>query len=91
MVGAFVTAFEAGIRLAALVLVVAIAGAAIVRRIIEGELSGSHAAIGLLFVAGLLIGVVSCGTVPLSLRFSYSQRAWLLCGQWLKWCRSGNS
>lgn len=65
MVGAFVAAFEAGIRLAALILVVAIVGAAIVGRIIEGELSGSHAAIGLLFIAGLLIGVVFLWNSPL--------------------------
>jgi len=65
MVGAFVTAFEAGIRLAALVLVVAIVGAAIIGRIIEGELSGSHAAIGLLFVAGLLIGIVFLWNSPI--------------------------
>lgn len=65
MIGAFAAAFEAGIRLAALVLVVAIVGAAIVGRIIEGELSGSHAAIGLLFVAGLLIGVVFLWNSPL--------------------------
>lgn len=65
MIGAFTTAFEAGIRLAALILVVAIVGAAIVGRIIEGELSGSHATIGLLFVAGLLIGVVFFWNSPL--------------------------
>ncbi len=65
MIGAFVTAFEAGIRLAALILVVAIVGAAIVGRIIEGELSGSQAAISLLFAAGLLIGVVFFWNSPL--------------------------
>jgi tetratricopeptide (TPR) repeat protein len=65
MIGAFVTAFEAGIRLAALVLVVAIVGAAIIGRIIEGELSGSHAVIGLLFVSGLLIGVIFLWNSPL--------------------------
>lgn len=65
MLEAFVSAFEAGIRLTALILVVAIVGAAIVGRIIEGELSGSHAAIGLLFIAGLLIGVVFLWKSPL--------------------------
>jgi hypothetical protein len=65
MIGAFMTAFEAGIRLAALVLVVAIVGAAIIGRIIEGELSGSHAVIGLLFVSGLLIGVIFLWNSPL--------------------------
>lgn len=65
MVGAFVTAFEAGLRLAALILVVALVGAAILGRIIEGELSGSHAVIGLLFVAGLLVGVVFLWNSPL--------------------------
>lgn len=65
MIGAFTTAFEAGIRLAALILVVAIVGVAIFGRIIEGELSGSHAAIGLLFVAGLLVGVVFLWNSPL--------------------------
>lgn len=56
--GEFALAFEMGIRLAVLVLIVAIIGAAIIGRIIEGELSGSQAVIALLFVAGLLIGVV---------------------------------
>lgn len=65
MVGAFVMAFEAGLRLAALILVVALVGAAVLGRIIEGELSGSHAAVGLLFVAGLLIGVVFLWNSPL--------------------------
>lgn len=62
---AFASAFASGIRLAALILVVAIIGAAIVGRIIEGELSGSHAAIAFLFVAGLLIGVVFLWNSPL--------------------------
>ncbi|MFA0738372.1 MAG: hypothetical protein LKKZDAJK_001480 [Candidatus Fervidibacter sp.] len=65
MVGAFATAFEMGIRLAALVLVVAFVGAAIAGRIIEGELTGSHAAIALLFIAALLVGVVLLWDSPL--------------------------
>lgn len=65
MIEAFAAAFAAGMRLAALVLVVAIVGAAIVGRIIEGELSGGHATIGLLFIAGLLIGVVFLWNSPL--------------------------
>ncbi len=65
MAGAFVTAFEMGIRLAALVLVVAIFGAAVFGRVVEGELTGSHAAIALLFVAALLVGVVLLWDSPL--------------------------
>lgn len=64
-IGAFALALEAGIRLAVLILVVAIVGAAIIGRIIEGELSGSHAAIGLLFIVGLLVGVVFLWNSPL--------------------------
>jgi Tetratricopeptide repeat. len=64
MVGAFATAFEMGIRLAALVLVVALVGAAIIGRIMEGELTGSHATIALLFVAALLVGVVLLWNSP---------------------------
>lgn len=65
MVGAFATAFALGIKFAALILVVAMVGAAIVGRIVEGELSGNHAVIGLLFVAGLLVGVVLLWNSPL--------------------------
>ncbi len=65
MVGNFVTAFEMGIRLSVLVLVAAIIGAAVVGRIVEGEITGIHAAIGLLFVAGLLLGVVFFWNSPL--------------------------
>ncbi len=64
MLGAFVAAFGMGIRLAALMLVVAIVGAAVLGRIIEGELTGSHAGIALLFVAALLVGVVLLWNTP---------------------------
>jgi len=64
MIGAFATAFEMGIRLAALVLVVALVGAAVIGRIMEGELTGSHATIALLFVAALLVGVVLLWNSP---------------------------
>ncbi|GBC97582.1 hypothetical protein HRbin17_00069 [bacterium HR17] len=64
MIGDFVLAFGMGVRLAALVLIVALVGAAIIGRLWEGELTGSHAAIALLFVAGLLIGVVLLWNSP---------------------------
>ncbi|MER3501417.1 MAG: hypothetical protein IMHGJWDQ_001435 [Candidatus Fervidibacter sp.] len=61
---AFAAAFEMGIRLAALILVVSIVGAAVIGRVIEGELTGSHAGIALLFVAALLVGVVLLWDTP---------------------------
>ncbi len=63
--GAFGVAFAAGIRLTALIFVVAFVGVAIFGRILEGELSGWQAVIALLFVAGLLIGVVLLWNSPL--------------------------
>ncbi len=64
-VGAFGIAFALGIRLAALIFVVALVGVAILGRIMEGELSGWHAVIALFFLAGLLFGVVFFWHSPL--------------------------
>jgi len=65
---AFAAAFEMGIRLAALILVVSIVGAAVIGGVIEGELTGSHAGIALLFVAALLVGVVLLWDTPFFVR-----------------------
>ncbi len=62
---AFAVAFVSAVRLTALIFVVAFIGVAIFGRILEGELSGWQAVIALLFVAGLLIGVVLLWNSPL--------------------------
>ncbi len=65
LVRAFGTAFALGVRLTALIFVVALVGVAILGRIVEGELSGWHAVIVLFFLAGLLFGVVFFWHSPL--------------------------